>query len=114
MTQAISSSTAQFIVINNTMQIRAGGLTTVTIPSAFHPKKLSFGWLNLDQLKKMAISNYSGTVTTIRPTSSYVSNQASLNLKTEKLYRVMVANKFHDFDSREYHMTLIEEKERGT
>ena len=52
MTQAISSSTAQFIVINNTMQIRAGGQTTVTIPSAFHPKKLSFGWLNLDQLKK--------------------------------------------------------------
>ena len=46
--------------------------------------------------------------------SSYVSNQASLNLNTEKLYRVMVANKFHDFDSREYNMTLIEERERGT
>ena len=62
----------------------------------------------------MAISNYSGTVTTTRPMSSYVSNQASLNLNTEKPYRVMVANKFYDFDSREYHITLIEEKERGT
>ena len=38
MTQAISSLTAQFLVINNTMQIRAGGQTRVTIPSAFHQK----------------------------------------------------------------------------
>lgn len=51
-TQAISSLTAQFIVINNTMQIRAGGQTRVTIPNAFHQKKLSFGWLKLDQLIK--------------------------------------------------------------
>ena len=63
---------------------------------------------------KMAISNYSGTVTTTRQMSSYVSNQTSLSLNTEKLYRAMVANKFYDFDSREYHMTLFEEKKRGT
>ena len=63
---------------------------------------------------KMTISNYSGTVTSSRLMPSYISHQASLNLNTEKLCRVMVANKFYDFDSREYHMTLIEEKKRGT
>ena len=63
---------------------------------------------------KMAISNFSGTITTSNPMYSYSTNQASLNLNTGKLYRVMVANKFYDFDSREYHKTLIEEKKRET
>ena len=63
---------------------------------------------------KMAISNYSGTITTSDSMFSYSTNEASLNLNTEILYRIMVANKFYDFDSREYHMTLIVEKKRGT
>lgn len=63
---------------------------------------------------KMAVSNYSETITTSHPMYSFCTNEASLNLNTEKLYRVMVANTFYDFDSREYHMTLNEEKKRGT
>ena len=63
---------------------------------------------------KMAISNYSGTITTSGPMYSYSTNKASLSFNTEKLYRVTVANKFYDLDNREYHMTLIEEKKRGT
>ena len=62
----------------------------------------------------MAISNYSGTITTSHQMNAYITNQASLNMNTEKLYRVMVANKFYDFDRRKYHMTLIEDKKRGT
>ena len=62
----------------------------------------------------MAISIYSVTITTSNPMFSYSANEASLNLNTERLYRVMVAYKFYDFYRREYHMTLIEEKKRGT
>ena len=43
--------------------------------------------------------------------NAYITNPASLNLNTEKLYRVMVAIKFYDFGGREYHTTLIEGKE---
>ena len=46
------SPTVQFIVINNRLLIRAVDRPRVTIPSAFHQKKLSFGWLNLYQLVK--------------------------------------------------------------
>ena len=46
------SSTVQFIVINKRLLIRAVDRPRVTIPSAFHQKKLSFGWLNLYQLVK--------------------------------------------------------------
>ena len=95
---------AHFMVINNRMEIRAMGRSRVTITGAFHLKKLSFGWLNLEE------TNYSGTITTSPRKNAYFSNEASFNFNTDKLYGVMVADKFYDFDSREYHMTLIEEK----
>ena len=47
-----SNATAHFIVINNRMEIRSMGRSRVTIPSAFHQKKLSFGWQNLHKLIK--------------------------------------------------------------
>ena len=46
---------------------------------------------------KMAISNYSGTITTSNLTFSHSINEALLNLNTEKLFRVMIANKCYDF-----------------
>ena len=47
-----SNPMAQFMVINNRMEIRAHDRSRVTIPSAFHQKKSSFEWQNLDQLTK--------------------------------------------------------------
>ena len=55
-----SNPMAQFIVINNRMEIRAYGRSRVTIPSAFHQKKLSFGWQNLDQLIKRLFQSILG------------------------------------------------------
>ena len=46
---------------------------------------------------KMAISNYSGTITTSNLMYSHSTKEALLNLNTEKLYRVMIANKCYDF-----------------
>lgn len=63
---------------------------------------------------KMAILNYPRTITTSHQMNAYITNQASLNLNKENIYRVMVANKFYDFGGQEYHMTLIEEKKCGT
>ena len=108
------SFTAHFVVINNRKEIRAGGRSRVTIPGAFPRKKVIFWMAKSGSTYKMAISNYSGTITTSDPMYSYSSNKASLSFNTEKLFRIMVANKFYDLDNREYHMTLIEEKKRGT
>ena len=46
---------------------------------------------------KMAISNYSGTITTSNLMYSHSTKEALLNLNTEKLYRVMITNKCYDF-----------------
>ena len=85
------------------------------LPSGFNGKKVVL-WLtqSVDSIvSKVKISNYSSTLTL--DNANYSTNQ-NFNFTTDEgvLNKIMFSPNFYDFDSRQYHKVMIQEKINGS
>ena len=92
--------------------------TSITLLNSFNGKRVVF-WLTKkgtggDFTVKASVSNYSGTMTL----SSELASQSNYTFKISSedaiIHKVMYSPNFYDFDSREFHTILVQEKLNGS
>ena len=96
--------------------LRAGSTneTSITLLNSFNGKRVVF-WLTKkgtggDLAVKASISNYSGTLTLSSALASQSTYTFRIFSKDTVIYRIMYTPNFHDLDSREFHIMMLQEK----
>lgn len=90
--------------------------THITLTNGFSGKKVVF-WMAENSnanITKAAISNYSSTLT--NQSNRIPSGRETFEISSEDtvVYKIMYSPDFYDFDSEQYHKTILQEKLNGS